>query len=57
MPENDNQNSSQSNEESNPQDQPINWPKPNTSSDNIVTRGLNSEPVQKPIIPDNVKGS
>ena len=37
------------------QPQTVDWPKPNTAGD-LITRGLNSEPISKPQIPDNIKG-
>ncbi len=36
------------------QPQTNDWPKPDIASDNIITRGLDSEPLRRPIPIDNL---
>ena len=56
MPNENEQSGSSSGQNDSIQPQTNDWPKPNTASD-LITRGLNSEPISKPKIPDNIKGS
>ena len=51
---NDQTNTPQANEPIKPS--ATDWPKPDTAGD-LITRGLDSEPISKPQRPDNIKGS